>query len=42
MEPTSSSPLELCVSEDSEQLVRAHGVLFVVTDRVGDVAPSGA
>ncbi|MBS1151238.1 MAG: hypothetical protein H6Q89_2936, partial [Myxococcaceae bacterium] len=42
MELAPSSPLELTVSEDTEQLVRAHGVLFVVTDRVGDVAPSGA
>jgi glycogen debranching enzyme len=39
--PTASA-LDLPSAADVEQLVRAEGTLFLVTDRSGDIAPSGA
>jgi len=36
------TPLELCSAGDVDTLVRAHGTRFVVTNRFGDIAPSGA
>src|SRR5437016_3556980 len=39
---TEGSSLSLPSAGDIEQLVRAHGSTFVVTDRQGDISPSGA
>jgi glycogen debranching enzyme len=41
-DPSRSSELALSSARDSEQLVCARGSLFLVTERHGDVAPSGA
>lgn len=38
----SGSPLVLSSAKDVELLVRAHGAMFLVTDRHGDIAPNGA
>ena len=35
-------PLILPIIGEVERLVRAHGTMFLVTDRQGDIAPSGA
>ena len=40
--PQPPSTLELPTAGDVEQLVRARGAMFVVTDRHGDIRPAGA
>jgi glycogen debranching enzyme len=39
---TGNGPLDLPTSGDAEPLVRAHGAMFLVTDRRGDITPAGA